>query len=100
MTRRTWLSNTRPCASAMPTPLRSARSLLLACREGAFRSGQEGGALLGQPVRGNAEVSGDGIEALSVDEPLDDGRLARCRFSAALARRHVPTGQSGRRGFC
>ena len=48
----------------------------LARREGFFRSGQEAVAPLGQPVRRNADVAGDGFQALSADEPLDCGGLA------------------------
>ena len=55
----------------------------LARLEGVLRSRQEAVAPLGQPVRRNAEVGGDGVQALSADEPLDGGRLPLRRLSAA-----------------
>ena len=57
----------------------------LTCLEGVLRSRQEAVALFGQPVRRNAEVAGDGLQALSADEPLDSGRLPLRRLSAAPA---------------
>ena len=59
----------------------------LALNEIALRSGAEAITPLGQPVCGNAEIPGDGFEALSADEPLESGRLALHRFLAAPALR-------------
>ena len=41
-------------------------------------------APLGQPVCENAQIAGDGLQALSADEPLDGGDLA-LRRKPALA---------------
>lgn len=59
----------------------------LALNESALSSGAEAVTPLGQPVCGNAEILGEGFEALSTDEPLESGRLALHRFSAAPALR-------------
>ena len=52
----------------------------LALNKSTLSCAEEGVAPRRQPVRGNAEVPGDGLQALSADEPLDGGRLALRRY--------------------
>ena len=54
----------------------------LARLEGALRPRQEAVAPFGQPVRRNADVAGDGLQALAADEQLDGGGLALHRKPA------------------
>ena len=61
----------------------------LARLEGVLRPRQEAVAPFGQPVRRNADVAGDGLQALSADEPLDGGRLL-LRRKPALAPEPLP----------
>ena len=56
----------------------------LALNESALSHRAEAVTPLGQPVRRNADVAGDGLQALSADEPLDGGRLL-LRRKPALA---------------